>query len=103
MPCSEIYKYLVAVLHFQKANFAYQVEEKEIAFSDLPKGHSKKGDDQLFLLGGHIEGMMRWYELLSYVNACSGQCVASSFGKWCSGPSCSSYLRYLFFLGIPCI
>jgi len=32
VPCSDIYKYFVAVLHFQKANFACQVEEEEIVF-----------------------------------------------------------------------
>jgi hypothetical protein len=42
---------------------------------------------------------MRLYGLISYAHACSGQCVAFSFGKWCFGPSCSSYLKYLGFLG----
>ena len=59
MPCSDICRYLAAALLFLKANSAYQLEEEGIVFLDLPKGHSKKGNGQLILLGGHIKGMMR--------------------------------------------
>ena len=39
--------------------FSFLVEEEGIFFLDLPKGHSERGDGQLFLLDGHIVGMLR--------------------------------------------
>ena len=53
-----LYPYYVAALRCQKVHFSYLVKEEGIVFLDLPKGHSEKGDGQLFLLGGHIVGML---------------------------------------------
>ena len=43
--------------------------EEETVLLGQPKGHNKTGDGQLFLLGGHREGMMRLYVLLFYVQS----------------------------------
>ena len=44
-----IYKYIVAVLRFQKADFGYLVEEGGTVFLDLPKGHRTKAMIDYFL------------------------------------------------------